>query len=380
MLRVIKESIPGLRTPLYASLTLSFASFGDAFLYPFLPQYAEAMGVPFAWIGILLSINRLIRIVFNPFVVRLFTLFGIRKVTIIASAIAIISTAGYGFGWGLVSLVLFRILWGMAFAILRMSTLAYALQHEYIGLSMGVGKSIQEVGPMIALWLGPVLLNYFSADNVFIILALFSIPSLVYAFTLPVLNYVPVSGRQVTVRFPSLFNCISFGASFIIEGALVIVAGTFLVSGDAALTSWDVTSLTAGYLAYRRLCFIVLSPFAGTLADRIGFTGVFNYSLLFIIAGLIMLLAGWVAAGLIVIFTFNSVHSTLAPGGASNSQPDKIRAVSLNASWRDVGAASGAFIGGLLLSGSILFETFTIATFILTVLLAIQFYSNNKRH
>src|SRR5688500_15390884 len=133
MLRVIKENISGLKTPLYSSLILSFASFGDAFLYPFLPQYADVMEIPLVWIGVLLSINRFIRILFNPVVIKLFARYGVRAVTISASIVAIISTVGYGLGWGLISLILFRLIWGMAYAILRISTLAYALEHERIG-------------------------------------------------------------------------------------------------------------------------------------------------------------------------------------------------------------------------------------------------------
>src|SRR5688572_16017351 len=174
MLRVIKENISGLKTPLYSSLILSFASFGDAFLYPFLPQHAEVMEIPVVWIGVLLSINRFIRILFNPVVVKLFARYGVRTVTITASVMAIVSTVGYGLGWGLVSLILFRLIWGMAYAIMRISTMAYAFGHEYIGVSLGVGKSIQEAGPMLALWLGPLLLNYFSATNTFFLLALIS--------------------------------------------------------------------------------------------------------------------------------------------------------------------------------------------------------------
>ena len=98
----------GLKEPAYAALAITFASFGDAFLYPFLPQYAELMEIPVVWIGILLSINRFVRIVFNPFVTGLFNKHGVRKTTIMAAILAIISTMGYGLGLGLLSLIIFR--------------------------------------------------------------------------------------------------------------------------------------------------------------------------------------------------------------------------------------------------------------------------------
>ena len=378
MLRVIKQNITGLKYPLHAALTLSFASFGDAFLYPFLPQYADVMQIPVVWIGVLLSINRFVRIFFNPVVIKLFARYGVRPITITASAVAIVSTFGYGLGHGLLSLVLFRILWGMAFAILRISTLAYAFEHEFIGLSLGIGKSIQDAGPMLALWLGPVLLTYFSITNTFFVLALISVPSMLYAISLPDLRYLPTAGNKIRITLPSLFNSMTFASSFIVEGVLIIVIGLFLEKNNVSLSSGAITALAAGYLAYRRVCSILFAPASGTIADRIGFLKVFNISLLMIIAGLIFLIMGWVTSGLIMIFTFNSVNSSMAPGGASNMETDKIKAVALNATWRDIGAATGTLIGGMLLWGSFFFETFIISIFILALLLFIHFRKNTR--
>ena len=165
----------------------------------------------------------------------------------------------------------------------------------------------------------------------------------------------------------------TFAASFIVEGVLIIVAGIFLAKNDPSLSNWAITSLVAGYLVYRRISFILFSPIAGAIADRIGFTRLFNFSLLMIIAGLVLLLLGWVSVGMIIIFTFNSVNSAMAPGGASNNEADKIKAVTTNATWRDIGAAAGTLTGGFLLSGGLLFETFAMATFILGLLLIIHF-------
>lgn len=374
MLRVIKINIPGLKYPLYSSLTLSFASFGDAFLYPFLPQYAEVMEIPVVWIGVLLSINRFIRILFNPVVVTLFARYGVRAVTIAASVMAIISTVGYGLGRGLISLILFRLIWGIAYAILRISTLAYALEHESIGISLGVSKSIQEAGPLLALWLGPSLLNYFSATNTFFLLALVSIPSLLYAISLPGLKYVPLSVKRMSFTIPSLMNLMTFAISFTVDGMLIVVAGIFLAKNNSSLTSLAITSFTAGYLAYRRLCYIVFSPVVGLVSEKIGFIKLFHFSFLVIIAGLSLLMMGWVPAGLIIIFTFNSIYSTIAPGAVVYEKGDKIKAVASNASWWDMGAAAGALTGGALLSAAFLSESFMIAIFLLVILFIINLW------
>jgi DHA1 family multidrug resistance protein-like MFS transporter len=335
------------------------------------------MQIPVVWIGVLLSINRFIRIAFNGVVIKLFARYGIRTITITASAMAILSTMGYGLGWGLFSLIIFRIIWGLAYAMLRISSLAYALEHEYIGISLGLGKSVQEVGPLLALWFGPVLLSYLSPFNTFFLLGMMSLPSILYAASLPVLSYIPVEKKSI-FNVPSLFNLLTFSSSFIVDGTLIIVTGQLLSQHNGRLTGIAITSMVAGYLAYRRICYVLFSPLSGLIAGRAGFIKIYNFSLLMIITGLLFLIFGWILPGLIIVLTFNSINNTMAPGAAANGKEDKIRAVAINASWQDMGAATGALTGGLLLAGNFIPETFTIVTFILALLFFIHLRKSRK--
>lgn len=380
MLRIIRQNIFSLKSSFYAAFTLAFASFGDAFLYPFLPQYPEIMKTPVLWIGVLLSINRFIRILFNGYVIKLFEKYGVRAITILGAVMAIVSTIGYGLGWGLVSLILFRIMWGMAFSILRISSIAYAFETDSIGRSLGVSRSIQEAGPMLALWMGPILLNYFSPLHIFFLLGILSIPALYCAFLLPNLDYMPaLKNKNGKLPLPSLFNLLSFCSSILIDGVLIILAGLFLAKENESLSILAITSLAAAYLGYRRVCSILLSPIIGSFADRVGFARVFNLSMLLVILGLLFLLAGYSSIGLVIIFTFNSINNAMAPGGASINEIDKIRAVAVNSTWRDGGAAIGTLAGGFLLSSAIYLETFIIITFILSVLLFFHFRQTQKQ-
>src|SRR5690606_9365592 len=98
-----------LKASLFASLSLAFASFGDAFLYPFLPVNHAAVGVPVVWIGVLLSINRFVRILSNTWIVHLLARFGMRRITIFAVMLAALSTAGYAFSSGIFLCMVLRI-------------------------------------------------------------------------------------------------------------------------------------------------------------------------------------------------------------------------------------------------------------------------------
>jgi len=100
-----------LKASLFASLSLAFASFGDAFLYPFLPVNHAAVGVPVVWIGVLLSINRFVRILSNTWIVHLLARFGMRRITIFAVMLAALSTAGYAIASGIFLWMVLRIAW-----------------------------------------------------------------------------------------------------------------------------------------------------------------------------------------------------------------------------------------------------------------------------
>ncbi|HET9278429.1 MAG TPA: MFS transporter [Flavitalea sp.] len=370
MLSLAKRHVTGLRSPLYASAALSLVSLGDAFLYPFLPQYAPALHIPVVWVGVLLSINRFVRILVNPFVNIFFVKYGFRQMTIAAAVVAIISTVGYGLGLGLVSLVFLRILWGIAFAILRMSALAYALEHKNIGLSLGTTKSIQELGPMVALIVGPFLLSL-SEELIFYLLALLSLPGLFYALKLPELKFT-LSGANRRPYHPCTNDLITFLVTFTVEGILVVTIGLFLARSFPLLPNLSLVTLAGGYLAYRRIALIIFSPAAGILADRIGNDRTLHASVIFTCAGLFLLVIGQTEIALAIIFTFNSVVSSIGPASSASNRKDKLNALATNATWRDIGAATGTLTGGLLLENGFLTEVLIIITFVLVIFLIIK--------
>lgn len=340
----------GIKTPVYAAIVLAFASLGDALLYPFLPIHADTLGIPVVWIGILLSINRFVRIIFNQVLVYAFSYLGFKKITMLAALLAVLSTAGYGMGLGIAAWIILRILWGISFAALRISTLSYALAHQRQGFSLGISKGVYELGPMLALLAGPVLLEQYSASTTFVVLAAASVPAVFFAVSLPELKYQPPEKKYLLWRMPSTFNLLTFIATFLVEGMLIVLLGVLLLQLDQALTAASATALAAAYLAFRRVSFLVFSPLGGHLADKWGFDRIFSWSVILICLGFILLLSAQLTIGLVIIFVFNSINASIAPGGASTGEKDKVQAVAENATWRDAGAALGTLTGGILLA------------------------------
>lgn len=92
---------------------------GDSFLYGTLPIEAENLNIALPLVGILLSANRLVRLLSNTWASSFFEKWGPRRPFIIATVLGLITTAAYGLGWGFVAFLLARMGWGIAWSGLR---------------------------------------------------------------------------------------------------------------------------------------------------------------------------------------------------------------------------------------------------------------------
>ena len=85
----MSDSGGGMRTVVASSAVLSVALLGDALLYAVLPVHAQSFGISLAWVGILLSANRVVRVFAYGVIARLTQRVGLRR-TCIAAAIGLI--------------------------------------------------------------------------------------------------------------------------------------------------------------------------------------------------------------------------------------------------------------------------------------------------
>lgn len=360
----------GLKTSAFAALALAFASFGDAFLYPFLPVNFDSVGVPVIWAGLLLSINRFVRIISNTLLVHAFAKYGLRSIMILAVAMAITSTLGYGIATSLLAWLSFRIVWGLAFSAMRIGTLGYALQYERKGFALGTSRSLQEAGPMLSLFVALVLLSYFEPKTLFYLLGLPSAPALYFAISLPnVDDKTQGLESRKFIRWPSSLNSITLVSAILIDGLIVVVLGVLFLHYRESITIVTATTLAAFYLGYRRIYLVALSPAGGWIADKIGLDRVFNISMALVAFGLILILWGWIGTGAVIVFTFYSINAAVTPGSATKGDSHSLAAVAENATWRDICAAVGTLIGGLLISSHYLNMVLAVAIFAVVVLL-----------
>jgi MFS transporter, DHA1 family, multidrug resistance protein len=368
-----------IKATLYAASTLAFASVGDAFLYPYLPLNFAHAGVPAVWVGILLSINRFVRIVSNSLLVHALATFGLRAIVITAACGAIASTFGYALATGVVGWLTLRIIWGLSFSALRIGAVGYALQQERVGFSLGLSKSLQESGPMLTLFIAPLLLENVESRSIFYVLALISLPALFFATKLPSTPDKPMRPPEKrVVNFPSLLNTITFSSAFLIDGVLVVVLGVLLQRYGSDLSIAAATTLAALYLGYRRICLVVLSPIGGWVADRVGISRIYTWSITAVLLGLLSILFGYIAPGALIVFGFYSVNAAVAPGAVSDKGCHPLAAIAENATWRDLGAATGTLTGGFLIFSEYFNMILATVIVIMAFLIAIQFQTMRK--
>ena len=92
---------------------------GDSFLYGTLPIEAGNLNIALPLVGILLSANRLVRLLSNTWASSVFEKLGPRRPFILAAILGLITTATYGLGWGFGVFLLARMGWGIAWSGLR---------------------------------------------------------------------------------------------------------------------------------------------------------------------------------------------------------------------------------------------------------------------
>jgi MFS transporter, DHA1 family, multidrug resistance protein len=188
-MQVVVPNKNSLGYTLLAALALAFASLGDAFLYAYLPANFHSIGLSAFWVGLVLSVNRFTRLFLNSWVAFYLGKYGIKTITIFATILAVITTLSYGFVVSGFIWVIVRILWGITFSTLRLTSLMYAMQHPKKGFSLGLNKSIIALGPVLSLFIAPVLLNHFDRTIVFTLLGALTAIGIIMAMLLLTLQH-----------------------------------------------------------------------------------------------------------------------------------------------------------------------------------------------
>lgn len=331
----------------HSALAMAAALPADTVLYLLLPMFAAQFGVSVAEAGLLLAANRIVRIAGYGFVARYYARRGDRPTGLLAVCAAAVAALGYASLSGFWLLLPMRLLWGLAFAALNLSTQAMATASPIqAARRTGRSRAIIAAGPMLGLIVGAFLAEAYGPRPIFFILAAIALSGLLAARRLPAKEHaVPRSARRL--RLPNSLDVWSFLEGFTLDGLFILglaYLGKDLMPGGAVVA--------AGFLmALRYFSEIVLSPLGGQLAERVGAVRLLVTLSLMTTVVLVGFGAGWLwscAAAIVVLRALQlplvtPIVAMRTPG------PARVQAIATRAVWRDIGAGTGPIVAGVLL-------------------------------
>jgi MFS family permease len=333
----------GYRNTIIVATCLGLVWFGDTVIYVVLPLYALAFGFDAVTVGVLLSVNRVVRILGYGWVAPLARAYGTNVLTAAACAAAALSTLAYGLLSGFVWLFIARMIWGAAWGIINLTMTAYAYgDGKRAGTRIGVARAVSSTGALAALIaVGPLCIAI-GPHRTFVLYGLLGLIAIPLAFLLPPLRAAPSDGkaarRWTLTPLNGLFFVLSFGADGVLGATVSVLLAEFMPVASAIIGA-------ALLLAFQRLVVIVLALFSGPVTDRLGAHRLLLPCSLAVAAGFVTIASGHVYSGTIIVIFSRALLGTVGPVLAAQKSTDRIAALASFATWTDVGLAAGAFFG-----------------------------------
>lgn len=329
------------RPTVLSAVVLALALMGDALLYALLPLHAGEFGLSLAAVGVLLAANRLIRLVtFRP-IARAARTFGLRRVTIAAATMGGGSTLAFAALDGFHTLLIARLVWGIAYGTLALTTLAYATAASGVsGVRIGISLSVRELGPLVALAGGGLLLGLVDVRLLFGMVGVLSLLAVPVAMSLPDPEHVHAPATSTGPLWPrSTYDMLSAVLGLLLDGVFVTTIGFALARSESPA---DTAAAVAAVLIGRRVTLALMSPAAGFLADRFGSSRLLLIGCVITAGGALMIGSGASIEGSMGLIAGSAIAVTALPLMATEGRAgERLEILSrLNVS-RDAGAAIG---------------------------------------
>ncbi|GAA0135350.1 MFS transporter [Paenibacillus sp. YSY-4.3] len=355
------------------ALLTGVAVLGDAMLFVVLPIYWREFGLNAVWqIGILLSINRFIRLPINPLVGLFYKHFQLRTGVLLALSIAIITTASHGLLHQFWVLLIMRACWGVGWSLLRLGGFLSVVsisndtnRGRYIGLYNGLWG----LGSLCGMLCGGFLVDQTSISFVTL---LFSIIGVLFFplvwFMIPLQTEYKeqdsshLAGTRVVSSYLLLILITGGSVGLIIFGLFSSTLSPLI--GRSYTSEWNIFSLVIGAATLTGIVQAIRwgwEPFIAPLFGRIIDSSRSKYRLLLLplfLAGCLFILLGSLESiGLLLIFLLifqmsSTLLVTATDTFAANAaaRTDRIKAMTLYTIFVDVGAALGPLLSYFIMS------------------------------
>jgi MFS family permease len=319
---------------------LGLGLLGDTLIYAVLPLYHAEWGISLAMVGVLLSLNRWVRLLANSIVAAIGERVGARNLMVTAAVGSVVATTCYGLDGGEALQIAARMLWGISFAALNLGSLAYAVaDRANAGKRLGLGRGMIGIIQTCCFVGGALLVLEIGPRNVFLVLGALTLPAVVAALLLPSLHTEPTDRRGFQLPKPHRLEIWGFLLGFSGDGVFLLTLAFLLKDSVSSVAPIMATSLV---LALRCLVEATGGPVGGWLGDRFGARPVAIATGSIMVLGYFLIAGHIDVVGSVVIVLMRGLFNTLIPvmvmqrvtGGYLSSQASY-------STWRDFGAAVG---------------------------------------
>ena len=264
----------------YFSTALSIVTLGDSLIYAILPSHYSHLGLAPIHVGVLLSVNRWVRLSTNHLAEYCYRTYPRNLWVLLAFSVGCLVAIMYGLAETFVVFLLARIFWGVSFSFLRQAgvmTVLHTGLNARLGERMGYYRGINATLRTAGLFFGCLLHDIFGFSVTFIGLGILSFS------TIPLGYYSQKRTTHQKETLPghsskkSRFSVISCGFFLGIVGPGMIISTLGLVlktyNGDSfgvAGYTIGIATLTGFIIGVRWFVDGIGSPIIGAMADRFG--------------------------------------------------------------------------------------------------------------
>lgn len=286
---------------------IGFSLLGDAMLYVVLPTRVDILALTAGQVGVLLSINRIIRLGSNFWAVTIYEKFG-RNIPFYTAVLAgTCVTIGYGILQSFWYLLILRLIWGFSYSILRLRALidifSFKTEDEVQGRLSGIYRSITRVGYMSGMLFGGVFADFLGFSGAAYIIGFVSLAGVIILLFLYILkfskthiiNNINYDKLGKSTSYLSLFTNKSYFiillvgliVHFTARGLINSSYGLYLQSSFGSEITLPIAGFVIGVatlngfiLSSNSLIELIFSPFLGWFIDKFKHKNLIFYSLL----------------------------------------------------------------------------------------------------
>ena len=340
---------------------------GDSMLYVVLPIYYQEAGLSSLWeVGVLLAVNRFVRLPLNPLAGWLYEKFPLRTGLTLAVLLGSCTTLGYGLCRGFWAWLLLRCLWGLAWSLLRMGGFATVVRYSDAtnrGQLIGMYNGLYRLGSLFGMLFGGLLAPWIGLSRLALGMGGISLAGLAFvtghAFRKQHTGGNRPQGHAVTLPWNSTVTKIilsGFGTAMLFQGLLTATLSYVILNHRGpVLPLWGLSigaATLSGILLGARW---VWEPFVADICGRWsdgprGRIPLLTASLLGAGIGFLLIpwplpLGLWIVAVVWVLLTATSLTTLVDALAADVAKQSTLAVMTVHSIALDLGAALGPILG-----------------------------------